>query len=412
MSYKSWDQLGEQLRDTVDEAVNTGNFADLSRSIGDLVNDTIDSVKGSVSEATASVKNAAYEQRSWEPPYARGKDRAGNEAAKNSRDSGSNTRTGRNSRTAQEAMPYDRKAPGKAAGVLMLVLGVVLAVFFFVCLLTLLIVQAITGAAMAAGVVFAVLTAAAVLVAVCGFRKISFTGRYQKYIRKIGHRVYVSVGDLAKSVGKKPDFVMRELQKLIDQKVFYQAHLDRQDQYLILTNEAYEKYVDARLQLQTKEEAAARRRREEEQLPEEIRRLLEEGESYIDCIRKSNERIPDPVVTDKLNRMERVLTRIFAAVKQHPEVAGDLGKLMSYYLPTTRKLLDAYIELAVQPAVGENITTTKKEIEDALDTLNAAFEKLLDGLFRDKAWDISTDISALNTILAQDGLTEDGFKKN
>ena len=40
-----------------------------------------------------------------------------------------------------------------------------------------------------------------------------------------------------------------------------------------------------------------------------------------------------------------------------------------------------------------------------------AFEKILDSIFRDTAWDVSTDISVLHTVLAQEGLTEDDFEK-
>lgn len=36
-----------------------------------------------------------------------------------------------------------------------------------------------------------------------------------------------------------------------------------------------------------------------------------------------------------------------------------------------------------------------------------AFEKLLDSIFEDTAMDVSSDISVLNTVLAQEGLTED-----
>ena len=79
---------------------------------------------------------------------------------------------------------------------------------------------------------------------------------------------------------------------------------------------------------------------------------------------------------------------------------------MSYYLPTTVKLLSAYKELDKQTVDGDNIRNTKKEIEDALDTINDAFEKLLDSMFQDMAWDVSSDISVMQTMLAQDGLTE------
>jgi len=49
----------------------------------------------------------------------------------------------------------------------------------------------------------------------------------------------------------------------------------------------------------------------------------------------------------------------------------------------------------------------RKEIEETIDTLNIAFEKLLDSVFADVAMDVSSDISVLNTVLAQEGLTED-----
>ena len=64
-----------------------------------------------------------------------------------------------------------------------------------------------------------------------------------------------------------------------------------------------------------------------------------------------------------------------------------------------------------QPVQGENISASKREIEDTIDTLNVAFEKILDSIFRDTAWDVSTDISVLHTVLAQEGLTEDDFEK-
>ena len=78
---------------------------------------------------------------------------------------------------------------------------------------------------------------------------------------------------------------------------------------------------------------------------------------------------------------------------------------MEYYLPTTWKLIDAYRVLDQQSIQGENISSSKKEIRDTLDTINEAFENLLDSFFRNTAWDVSTDISVLKTMLAQEGLT-------
>ena len=128
-------------------------------------------------------------------------------------------------------------------------------------------------------------------------------------------------------------------------------------------------------------------------------------------IRACNDAIPGEEISEKISRMELIVRRIFERAEAHPEVVPDLKKLMDYYLPMTVKLLNAYADMDAQPVQGENIQASKKEIEATLDTLNLAFEKLLDDLFRDSAMDVSSDISVLNTLLAQEGLTEDGLSQ-
>ena len=45
-----------------------------------------------------------------------------------------------------------------------------------------------------------------------------------------------------------------------------------------------------------------------------------------------------------------------------------------------------------------------------MDVINDAFEKLLDSLFEDLAWDVSSDISVMKHMLQQDGLTGEQIK--
>ena len=75
------------------------------------------------------------------------------------------------------------------------------------------------------------------------------------------------------------------------------------------------------------------------------------------------------------------------------------------------KLLNAYADMDAQPVQGANIENSKREIEGTLDTLNRAFEKLLDELFQETALDVSSDITVLQTLLAQEGLTDDELTK-
>ena len=138
--------------------------------------------------------------------------------------------------------------------------------------------------------------------------------------------------------------------------------------------------------------------------------MMEAGQAYIQKLRACNDAIPGELVSEKISRMEELTKRIFDRVEQDPDSVDDIERLMEYYLPTAVKLLEAYEELDHQPVQGENILNSKKEIEDTLDTLNIAFEKLLDDLFQETAWDVSSDITVLKMMLAQEGLTEDDFK--
>ena len=100
------------------------------------------------------------------------------------------------------------------------------------------------------------------------------------------------------------------------------------------------------------------------------------------------------------------MKRIFVQVEKKPSSADELHKFMGYYLPTTTKLIKAYIDVNEQPIEGQNINETKHQIEDTLDVINQAFEKLLDSMFEDMNWDIRSDINVMKTMMAQDGLTD------
>lgn len=112
------------------------------------------------------------------------------------------------------------------------------------------------------------------------------------------------------------------------------------------------------------------------------------------------------MISAKLYRLELVITKIFDRVKKQPQLAPELHRFMKYYLPTTWKLIDAYRDMENQEIDGPNIAATKREIEQTLDTISTAFENLLDSFYQDTAWDISSDISVMQTMMAQDGLTK------
>ena len=134
-----------------------------------------------------------------------------------------------------------------------------------------------------------------------------------------------------------------------------------------------------------------------------------EYDKIIREIRELNDRIADKVISDKIDRIELLTTRIFHLVEERPAMKPQIRKFMNYYLPTTLKLLDSYALLEAQGIEGDNITASKKEIERTMDTLIAGFEKQLDRLFSSQAMDITADVEVLEGMMAQDGLGDNKY---
>ena len=180
----------------------------------------------------------------------------------------------------------------------------------------------------------------------------------------------------------------------------------------MLTDNVYKEYLatESKRVAMAKEEKLAALEADREQIPSEVQDVLREGNDYLLKVRNYNDLIPDDqAMSDKLYALEDTMKRIFDKVKEEPKSAKDLRRFMTYYLPTTEKILGAYVAIQNQGGDGENARNTRHEIEDAMDVINDAFATLLDQLFQKTAWDVSSDISVMKTMMAQDGLTDNAM---
>ena len=119
----------------------------------------------------------------------------------------------------------------------------------------------------------------------------------------------------------------------------------------------------------------------------ELDKAIAEGDAAIKAMRALNDSIQDETISGQIDRLEEVSGKIFDHVKAHPEKLPQIRKFMSYYLPTTLKLLRSYDELSRQGVSGQNITGTMEKVEGMMATIVLAFEKQLDSLFGDQAMD-------------------------
>lgn len=137
----------------------------------------------------------------------------------------------------------------------------------------------------------------------------------------------------------------------------------------------------------------------------ELAALLRRGREAVRRIQELNDAIPDYRMSAKLKQIEILTSSILSEVEKKPDKRKSVRQFMDYYLPTTIKLLEQYVNLQEVGLPGENITTGMERIEAMLDKVIVAFQKQLDGLFARDVVDITADIQVMEQMMAQNGLT-------
>ncbi len=202
-------------------------------------------------------------------------------------------------------------------------------------------------------------------------------------------REQVSIQELSRLMNLNSPEAISLLQEMSRDGLFTQAHMDTRRNMFYLTDRAFMNGM---------------RNPNAEQQEVEPQETMAEELDYVSMIHHYNDLIEDEKVSRQLDDMETIVNRIMEYVEMHPESENDIRRMMKYYLPTTMKLLDAYSKFdGVQT---ENIQKSKKEIEDSLDMINSAFAQLFDQMYQDTTLDISSDISVLENLFNQDGLKE------
>jgi len=386
---QEWEELGRNVQDIIDRAVNSQDYQKLNQTIRQAVDRAVDMGGEAVRRATVVKRSSSetYIYRDQKPPVVEKKN-----------------------------LPvlYGNTNGQTAKGIVKIVGGGLLSAVTGLLSIGALVLLAVEGAV--APAVAAVAGFAGSVGLICnGVGSLNRVGRFKAYRKALGDKTHCTLEKLARSVGKTEKFVRKEVQKMITAGLFREGHLDKEETMLITSDETYRNFEQNRLLLEErqKEEAALRTRQAAQTaaLSPQVQEVLDRGDAYIAQIKKCNDDIPGAAISEKISRIELTVQHIFDRAEAHPEIIPDLKKMMDYYLPMTVKLLTAYADMDAQPVQGQTILSSKQEIEETLDTLNLAFEKLLDELFADTALDVSSDISVLNTLLAQEGLTEDEFTK-
>lgn len=170
---------------------------------------------------------------------------------------------------------------------------------------------------------------------------------------------------------------------------------------IIFPNRGYEVDQPEQEKAQTQQAQSAQAA---EAVSPEVQQLLAERDRALSEMRRLNDAIQDPQISQQIDRLEHTTQQIMDAVAKNPDKLPQIRRFLNYYLPTTLKLLNAYDRMDATGVEGANIDGTKGRIEDIMSTICTAFDRQLDALYGQEAMDISTDIDVLEQMLAREGL--------
>ena len=135
---------------------------------------------------------------------------------------------------------------------------------------------------------------------------------------------------------------------------------------------------------------------------------LETIRRFAQVLEQEQQLMQDAQGREELETMQKTTTAICEWLEAHPESLPKARRFAEYYIPTTLKLLHTYND--VQGQKGENAETIRRDIAGILHTLNQAYDTLYNTLLSDMAMDVSSEIAALQGMLANDGLTGGDFQ--
>ena len=223
--------------------------------------------------------------------------------------------------------------------------------------------------------------------------------RFRKYNREIGNNTVIPTADLAAITAKPIDFTINDLLNMIEKDYYRQARIVENGELFILDSNTYKLYKEEMLR-DPKERYEELEEKESNALVEEY---LSRAKRDVTALTEMTPKLKEPMKA-KISEFLQIVGKIFELLKENPNTAKDLDKVINFYLPTTVKLMDNYIDLSEKPT--DSVKSSLKSMEQTMDLVNDGFMKMLDNIYQEKIMDLSSDMSVLKSMLRQEGLLD------
>jgi 5-bromo-4-chloroindolyl phosphate hydrolysis protein len=131
--------------------------------------------------------------------------------------------------------------------------------------------------------------------------------------------------------------------------------------------------------------------------------LVREGMEKLRQISNTTRMIQSNEVAGRIRDICKVGVDIFDYIKKNPGRINKVKQFTNYYLDTTKKIIEQYVELSGRgdrtPEIGEAL----QKVEGMLDLIKQTFDRQMTNLLEDKLLDINTELTVLKNTMKMEG---------
>lgn len=153
----------------------------------------------------------------------------------------------------------------------------------------------------------------------------------------------------------------------------------------------------------------AKKHRKPDRLPAadtEKSSFADQAEAMLQQIQAESDLITNAEVTAKADALLQICRKIIKTAVEQPAKAAQCRRFLSYYLPTTLKMLASYRRISESGVSGTDVEKVHQSTCKGMDMILEACQKLLDNLYKGDVQDTSLDVEILEKMLKQDGLID------
>jgi hypothetical protein len=136
---------------------------------------------------------------------------------------------------------------------------------------------------------------------------------------------------------------------------------------------------------------------------EKAQKVYDEGIKVLTRIRNKTRMVRNNDAARKIQDICKVGIEIFDDIKKNPSDLRKIKTFINYYLDSTEKIINQYVELSDRTDVTPEVRESLEKVEGLLDEIKKTFDKQLASLLEDDLLDLNVELEVLKKTMKHEG---------